>query len=171
VATIEEILWQKARLYASRHRITLGDRLGFGIHGIVFSAKREAESAKTAVKIHRDRDPYRREREIYERLADLSVSEICGFHAPELIACDEDLWIIEMTVVSRPFVLDFAGAHLESLPDFAESIWEAWEEEKRDQFGERWTVVRKILDALETHGVFMVDVSPSNIAFLEESGA
>lgn len=150
--------------------MTLGSRLGFGIHGIVLVAERHTESAKTAVKIHREQEPYCRERDVYERLAQRSVSEICGFHVPRLITCDESLWIIEMTVVTRPFVLDFAGAHLEHPPDFPEHIWEEWEQEKREQFGPQWRVVQQVLAMLETYGVFLVDVSPSNVAFLDEAG-
>jgi len=28
------------------------------------------------------------------------------------------LWIVEMTIVTRPFVLDFAGAYLDERPDY-----------------------------------------------------
>jgi hypothetical protein len=41
--------------------------------------------------------------------------------------------VIEMTIVSRPFVLDFAGAYLDSPPEFSAEIWSEWEAEKRDQ--------------------------------------
>ena len=31
-------------------------------------------------------------------------------------------------------------------------------------------MVRQVLSSLEAHDVFLVDVSPSNVAFLDESG-
>jgi hypothetical protein len=40
-----------------------------------------------------------------------------------------------------------------------------WEAEKREQFEDRWSKVKKILAALEELDIYMVDVSPSNIAF------
>ncbi len=70
-----------------------------------------------------------------------------------------------MTVVSRPFVLDFAGAELDNPPDFSEEVLADWRAEKRDQFGERWAEVEAILGSLEGHGIFMLDVNPGNVSF------
>lgn len=42
-----------------------------------------------------------------------------------------------------------------------------WEAEKRDQFEERWPKVQAVLSALEEFDIYMVDVSPSNIAFAD----
>jgi hypothetical protein len=135
MAAIDEILFQKAEAYASRHRIKIARRLGFGIHGLVLEGERVADAARTAIKIHKDGEPYHRERAIYERLAQHVVREIRGFNVPRLINCDEDLRVIEMTVVVRPFVLDFAGAYLEERPDFPEDVWEQWEQENESSLG------------------------------------
>jgi hypothetical protein len=72
-----------------------------------------------------------------------------------------------MSIVTRPFVLDFAGAYLDAAPDFPDEVWTEWEAEKRDQFDNRWATVHAVLAALEELGIHMVDVSPSNIAFLD----
>jgi hypothetical protein len=72
-----------------------------------------------------------------------------------------------MTVVARPFVLDFAGAYLHTPPDFPAEIWIEWEAEKREQFDIRWPEVQAVLGELETLDIHMVDVSPSNVAFLD----
>jgi hypothetical protein len=72
-----------------------------------------------------------------------------------------------MTIVTRPFVLDFAGAYVGAPPEFSEEIWAEWEAEKREQFDARWTVVRAVMNALEDLDIRMVDVSPNNIAFLD----
>jgi hypothetical protein len=37
--------------------------------------------------------------------------------------------------------------------------------EKREQFEERWPEVQRVLDAFEELGVYLLDVSPSNITF------
>ena len=71
-----------------------------------------------------------------------------------------------MTIVTRPFVLDFAGAHLDAPPEFSEDIWADWEWEKREQFGAHWPRVQAVMAAFAELGIYLLDVSPSNIAFL-----
>jgi hypothetical protein len=80
---------------------------------------------------------------------------------------DDALWIIEMSVVSRPFVLDFAGAYLDRAPDFSEEMLADWRADKEEQFGAHWPEVQAILRALEAHGIYMEDVSPGNIAIAD----
>lgn len=162
---MSDILTQNARRYASRHGLRLAERLGFGIHGIVHVVEDNFKPGKAAIKVHRAAEPYLRERQVYERLREAGISGILGFHVPQLIRCDEDLRVIEMTIVTRPFVLDFAGAYLNEPPEFSDEIWAHWEAEKRDQFDERWPVVQAVLGTLEELDIHMVDVSPSNIAF------
>ena len=62
----------------------------------------------------------------------------------------------QMTIVTRPFVLDFAGAYVGAPPEFSEDIWAEWEAEKREQFGVRWTAVRTVMSALEDLGIHLV---------------
>jgi hypothetical protein len=69
-----------------------------------------------------------------------------------------------MTVVSRPFVLDFAGAFLDRAPDYSEEVLADWAAEKQEQFGPRWPEVQAILRWLEGYGVYMRDVHPGNVA-------
>jgi len=107
------------------------------------------------------------ERNVYERLRAASVSEVLGFHVPQLIRANDDLRVIEMTIVTRPFALDFAGAYLDARPKFSDEIWADWEAQKRENFGARWAKVRALMDAFEDLGIYWLDVSPSNIAFLE----
>lgn len=64
-------------------------------------------------------------------------------------------------------MLDFAGAYLDIPPEFPEETWAEWEAEKREQFESRWPIVQTVLAALEELDIHMVDVSPSNIAFLD----
>ncbi|MCI0748904.1 MAG: hypothetical protein L0Y58_26155 [Verrucomicrobia subdivision 3 bacterium] len=164
---MEELLIQNARTYAAQHQLRLAERLGFGIHGIVFVAENNTKAGKTAVKVHRATVPFQRERAVYERLRDARVSEILGFNVPQLIRVDDKLLVVEMTVVARPFVLDFAGAWLDTPPDFPDETWVEWEAEKREQFDAHWPKVQAVMVALEALDIHMVDVSPSNIAFLE----
>lgn len=150
-----------------RHQLQLAERLGFGIHGIIFAAENKRVGGLTAIKAHREIEPYRRELSVYERLGKIGVTKILGFNVPQLVNSDESLRVIEMSIVVRPFVLDFAGAYLDAMPEFPDEVWEEWEAEKMEQFGARWSSVRKVLAALEEWDIYMVDVSPSNIAFAE----
>ena len=160
-----EALIQNAQTYASRHNLQLGKRLGFGVHGIVFAAEEHRKPGKRAVKAHKHAEAYTRERDIYQRLYQAEVSEILGFHVPKLIGFNDELQIIEMTIVGPPFVLDFAGARLDIPPDFSEEVWDEWEKEKIEEFGGRWPEVKAVLRALEDLEIYVLDVSPRNIVF------
>jgi hypothetical protein len=163
---MDEVFIQNAIAYASRHRPQLAERLGFGIHGIIYVAEDKSVGGKTAIKAHRELEPFRRELSVYARLRQAQVFEIQGFNVPQFIRADEDLRVIEMSIVARPFILDFAGAYLDAAPDFPDETW-VGETQKRDQFDARWPKVGTVLAALEELGIHMVDVSPSNIAFLD----
>src|SRR5438552_6663800 len=162
---MNEILMPNARLYADQRQLELGEALGSGKDGIVLVAKRKAQPAKVAIKALRWPEAYERERDVYERLRGGGVIAILGFNVPQFVGSDDGLRILEMTIVERPFVLDFAGAYLDKRPEFPEQIWADWEAEKREQFETRWPEVRRVLDAFEEIGVYLLDVSPSNIAF------
>ena len=143
-------------------RGTVIDRLlGSGIHGEVYSTL-----AATAIKVHYQFDSYRRECDCYRRLTEANVTEICGHHVPGFLACDDHLQAIEMTIVTPPFLLDFAGAYLDWPPEFPQDAIDEWESSKRDQFGETWPDVQRIRAAIEgQYGIFMLDVNPGNIRF------
>jgi hypothetical protein len=72
-----------------------------------------------------------------------------------------------MEVVTRPFVLDFAGAYLDTRPDYTEEVLADWRAEKQEQFGERWPEVQSILWSLERYGIYLSDVTPGNVAFAD----
>ena len=164
---LDELLIENAHAYALRHELQLTERLGFGIHGIIFSAENKSHLGRSVLKAHRDEEPFLREHSIYKRLMSEEIGEILGFNIPDLLGTDEGLRIIEMSLVARPFVLDFAGAYLEKRPEFAEEIWDEWEAEKRELFGSRWQTVELVLAALRRLNIYMVDISPSNIAFVD----
>jgi hypothetical protein len=166
---MEQILIQHAQAYATEHRLCLAERLGFGIHGLIFRAEGNPEKGNvaTAIKAHRLQEPFSRELAVYQRLKEVGVTKIQGFNVPQLLEHDDELWIIEMSIVTRPFVLDFAGAYLDVPPEFPDETWAEWEAEKLGQFDFRWPKVRKILAALMHMDIHMIDVSPGNIAFTD----
>jgi hypothetical protein len=162
---MNEALIPRASQYATQNRLALGESLGSGKDGIVLSAKRKTRPASSAIKVHRFVELWEREKAAYDRLAETGTRRILGFHVPWLVGSDSDLLVIEMTVVTRPFVLDFAAAYLDRRPEFPEEVWDQWEIDKREQFEERWPQVQAILRAFEELGIYLTDVSPANIAF------
>jgi hypothetical protein len=164
---MNEILTRNARLYATRHQLELGEPLGSGKDGIVLAGKRKSEPANVAIKVLRFPEAYMRERLVYERLRDAQVTSVLGFRVPQLIGVADELRVIEMTIVARPFVLDFAGAYLDVRPEFPEEVWTNWEAEKREQFEKRWPAVQAILDGFEEFGIYLLDVTPGNIGFAD----
>jgi len=164
---MNENLTPNARLYASQHQLELAEPLGSGKDGIVLVGKRKSKPARVAIKAHRYAETYLREKLAYERLRDAEISTVLEFNVPQLTGFDDELRVIEMTIVERPFALDFAAAYLDRSPEFSDDVWAVWEEEKREQFEAHWPTVQDILSAFRGIGIYLLDVSPANIAFLD----
>ena len=119
-------LLERIQEYANRHGLVIGKQLGFGVHGIVFDAANQSKIGLSAIKAPIREAEYLRERDVYLRLQENAVTEIRGCNVPRLLKFDDNSWILEMTVVGRPFVLDFAGAHLDRPLDFSEEVMADW---------------------------------------------
>ena len=154
--------------YASRNRMVVRESLGSGIHGQVHFIQTTAAAGGSALKVYHAREFYQRELMVYERLRVAQIREVLGFAVPQRIRSDDELLALEMTVVERPYVLDFAGAYLDNdAPWFEAEKWEMWEADKREKFGVRWPEVQAVLAALESFGIHMLDVNPGNVAFAD----
>ena len=123
------------------------------------------QAIQLAVKIHAREPDYRRERDVYLRLQEHNVCEICQCAVPQLLGYDDELFALEMTLVTRPFLLDFGDAKLDQPHDFSEEVLADWRADKKELFGRRWTDVQTILRYLEGYGIYMLDVHPGNISF------
>src|SRR5713101_3514145 len=121
---MNEILIPSARSYADRHQLEIAEPLGSGKDGIVLVAKHKAKPANVAIKALRWDELYQREKQVYERLREFEVNAALGFNVPQLLGYHDDLRVLEMTIVKRPFVLDFAGAYLDVRPAFPQEVWE-----------------------------------------------
>jgi hypothetical protein len=123
---MDENLNENAKAYATQHGLRLSTRLAFGMHGIIFTAEGNLDAAHpvaiTVLKVHRAREPCEREKAVYERLKQAEISTILRFNVPALLGYDDAKLIIEMSIVTRPFVLDFAGAYLDFPPEFSDEI-------------------------------------------------
>jgi hypothetical protein len=154
---------RRSQEYAQRFALRLDRRLGFGKDGTVWETDRQ-----TALKVFRHADPFRRELAAYGRLQERGVLDVNGHHVPQLVRMDDQLLVIEMTIVQPPFVLDFASAYLdEHAPTFPDEVMEEWLARKTEEFGLHWPQAVSILAALRRHGIHMTDVHPGNIAFGE----
>lgn len=153
---------KRASSYAAGRGMRIEHRLGYGKDGTVFSS-----SLATAVKVHAYRESYERELLCYRRFGDYAVVEVNGHNVPRLLASDDQLLVIEMTIVTSPFLLDFASAYLgDDAPDFPPDVLEQWREEKMEQFGENWADVEAVLEVLrKKFGIHLLDVHPANITF------
>ena len=107
---------------------------------------------------------FRRENDAYERLQEHDVVQICGCHVPQLVMADPEVPAMMLTVVARPFVLDFAGSRLDEPELFPLEIVQEFYAEKEAQFGSDWPRALKVVRALESFGIYLTDISPSNIA-------
>jgi hypothetical protein len=115
------------------------DQLGVGV-GQDGTVWRTAEH--TAVKFFDRTERYQRELDVYRLLTSRQIIRIADHHVPQFILSDGDLLVIEMTIVTRPFVLDFAGAKLpHEVPDFGDEIMAEHYDHLRELFGDRWTTL------------------------------
>jgi len=88
---------------------------------------------------------------------------------PRLFDADEALRAIEMSIVARPFLLDFAGARrADEVPDFGQEVMDEHFDHLRDLFGDRWTDAIHVAEVFRVQtGFVLLDIHPGNIAFAE----
>ncbi|MEM8875979.1 MAG: hypothetical protein AAGD32_17170 [Planctomycetota bacterium] len=117
-------------------------------------------------KIHHVRDVYFRELHCYRRLRARRIRHVLGLRVPQLIDHDDDRLIIEMSIVTPPFLLDFASAYLDTPPDFPAEVLTQWHEELEGRFGPRYGDVLSVLNELKrTAGIHLFDVHADNLKF------
>lgn len=162
--TIFEKVQRNVNEYVRKKRLRIVRELGWGMDGLVLMVE-----PKAAVKTFKYPEQYHRELNVYKRLHSKSVFQVLDFNIPRLIDHDDELKVIEMSVVNPPFVLDFASAYLDTPPDFPDEIQEEWYRERRELFEDRWPVVRKILSEFRKLGIYLTDVKPGNIEFDEDA--
>ncbi len=149
--------------FAGANNLQIVRQIGFGIHGRVFMII--ARHSASVVKVFEEEDPYKRERDVYLRLQEKGVEQIVGCHVPDLLSFSDDLRVVHISLVSRPFCLDFAAAYLDALPIGFPPMESDWEAEKLKEFGtEDWLKASLVLDRLKSFGIIQTDVSPTNIS-------
>ena len=148
----------RAYEFADEKNRSLIRQLGAGYDGVVFET-----DDRSAIKSFRYKELYERERDVYFRLAEHGMTNVCGCRIPRLLDYHDQLFVVEIGIVQPPFVLDFAGAYLDQRPDFPADVYADWQAEKAEQFGDDWPRVQSIMATLAGIGVFLADVKPGNI--------
>ncbi|MEZ6233597.1 MAG: hypothetical protein R3B68_05370 [Phycisphaerales bacterium] len=155
----------RASRFAEARGLTIVARLGFGIDGSVFLA-RSGDGAVRALKAFERNEGFERELAVYQRLAARRVKAVRGHAVPELVDHDDALGVIAISVVTLPYVLDFAKVSLDTPPDFPEDVLRAEQRRAARLFGPLlWPRVLGILSEFRRMGVWLLDVNPRNIGF------
>lgn len=110
---------------------------------------------------------YRRELAVYQRFKDAGLKRIDIFNIPELLGFSDELCVIEMTFVSAPFVLDFAGATIDK-PSACQLDIEA-QQRVAERFGDDWTTVVFMREQMKNkYGIYLNDVKPGNVTVRQD---
>ena len=149
-------LVERRQAYCESRRIHIRELLGFGVDGFVWLTDRES-----VLKVFRHQPLYDNELLVYQRLTKHGLQQLQGFKIPRLLDQDGETWVLELSLVAPPFVLDFAAASLGKAPSEMEPP--EWLAEKRRMFGHDWPDVQRLLDGLRLYGIHFPDVHLGNI--------
>jgi len=160
-------LEENARAYAQLLglQVDFGTPLGYGNDGTVWQTMQ-----RTAVKAIERESKYRTELACYQRFAEDGVEQIDGFAVPELVGHNDELLVIEMTIVTPPYIIDFAKVWLDKPPDYPEDSAADRLRQAEEDFGADWGAVAGLLWTLKTRfGIHYVDPNPGNIKLRGDS--
>ena len=145
-------------------RLVCKEKLGHGSDGAVWEVWET--NVSSAVKALYREEAYRLELECYRRLRADNARFVGGFAIPFLEGWDDDLKVIQMTVVQPPYLLDFGKVYLDSPPSYlydAQLMANAYAE-WRERFGSQWADVACVIEILKKkYGIYYYDPRPSNI--------
>lgn len=157
----DEEVWIAAQEYARCQgtAILSAKPLGFGEDGIVWESERN-----TVIKSHYREKNYLNERDCYLRFQDCDVSEIAGFSIPELRGYDDQLMVIEIGMVTPPWVLDFGKAYLDRPGDFSElTLRDTFDQFRENYSPADWDRVLEVVSDLKSFQIYYYDLKPGNI--------
>ena len=161
-------LEERARLYGEERSVAIdfSARYGFGTDGTVWRTAHPTDA--TAVKVFENVENYYRERNCYQRLSERGIQKIDECRIPSFRGYSDELLIVEMGVVSVPYILDFGKAYLDCKPPFDADQLASWHEELREIWGKKhYKRVMSILAQLQAVGICNLDAKPGNICFAD----
>ena len=79
---------------------------------------------------------------------------------------NDELYVLEMSIVHIPCILDFGGAYLDNAPAHLANRDDDWNKEKEEEFGKNWEKAKEIIREIEQMaGVWLADINTGNIKF------
>lgn len=155
----------RAQAYAQSRGLGFDPKgtLGFGQDGSIWRT-----ANRTAIKVFRRPQAYSTELACYERLRSHNVIRVGEFFIPGLIESDDNLLVIEMDIVSPPYLLDFGKCYPDRKPDFSPEVWQEWNDEHEARCGrDAGRSSAHAVWQLEKYGIYHIDPRPENVRFGE----
>jgi len=107
---------------------------------------------------------FQSERDAYLLLREQSITQLGIFDVPELRDFDDDLRIVEIGIVSPPYLLDFGKAYVSRKPPYTVTQISENLELCRELFEPSdWSHVEEAITELSMIGIAYLDIKPSNI--------
>lgn len=159
----DELLLARATSYANSRKIHVlrKEKLGHGSDGAVWRTNRPS-----AVKALESEPKYKNELECYRRLKRAAVKSLAGFDVPVLEGWDDGLMVVEMSIVTPPYLLDFGKVWIDQPPPYyfdRQRVANA-QADGRELFGKNWQDVEVVLYQLrKKFGIYYADPRPGNI--------
>jgi hypothetical protein len=154
----------RADLYRRAQGVDFTDRLGGGTDGEVWKSNRQ-----TAVKVFRSPKNYHMELACYQRLKERGIRKVRDFAVPRLIQSDDKLLVIEMEIVTAPYLIDFGKAYLDREPDHSAETWAEHHAAQRELWEDKYNEVQAVLWSLRQIGIYYRDPKPGNIMFASDA--
>lgn len=107
---------------------------------------------------------YLNERDAYLRLRDENVRYLGIFAVPSLVDYDDEHRIVEMAIVSPPYLLDFGKAYVDRDAPYTDEQKEESLDACRELFEPNdWELIEDALLDLRLLGIEYLDIKPANI--------
>ena len=150
----------RCRRYAAHRGSTLIGFLGGGNDGDVWKSNQN-----TAIKAFYHEKNFRMELGCYQRLKSHDIRKILGLTVPQLVAWADSERVVEVNLVSPPYLIDFGKAYLDHAPEHSPETWQDYDENQMEIWGERYGDVQAVLWKLKALGILYRDANPRNINF------
>lgn len=101
----------------------------------------------------------------YQRLRQHGITKIRQFAVPRLIAWDDRLLVVEMSIVTVPYLIDFGKAYLDGEPEHSAETWAEHYAHQRELWEDKFDEVQAVLRSLQHLGIYYRDAKPGNLMF------
>ena len=105
-------------------------QVGGGVDGFIWRT-----DDASVVKVFRRERPFLAELAVYQRIAERGLTKLRGFAIPKLLDIDRENFVLVMTHVDPPYIIDFGAAGLDERPADFQLEFEDWNAEKERLYG------------------------------------